>query len=114
VNRPLTSVEDLRGAAREIFERWGCAALVKGGHLRGLNEAVDIFFDGNLELLLSAPFVKGIGTHGTGCTYSAAITAGLANGLPLTKAVAQAKQFISHAIASSRHVGDYWALGWNS
>jgi hydroxymethylpyrimidine/phosphomethylpyrimidine kinase len=113
VNRRLASVEDLRRAAREIFERWGCAALVKGGHLRGLKEAVDIFFDGHEELLLSAPFVRGVSTHGTGCTYSAAVAAGLAHGLPLPQAVAQAKQFISQAIAASRPVAKHWVLGWH-
>jgi hydroxymethylpyrimidine/phosphomethylpyrimidine kinase len=74
----LRSEEDLRHAARQLHERFGCAALVKGGHLRGRREAVDIFFDGRTELLLSAPFVRGVSTHGTGCTYSAAITAHLA------------------------------------
>ena len=78
--RKMASIEDMRVAAREIHARFGCAALVKGGHLRGGREAADIFFDGRTELLLSAPFVKGISTHGTGCTYSAAIAAALALG----------------------------------
>src|SRR5260221_1629640 len=46
VGRKLESVEDLRAAAREIHSRFGCAALVKGGHLKNSHEAVDIFFDG--------------------------------------------------------------------
>ena len=58
--RKIASVEDMRAAAREIHARFGCAALVKGGHLRGLREAVDIFFDGQTELLLCAPFIKGV------------------------------------------------------
>src|SRR6266446_1109882 len=76
----ITSVEDLRAAAREVQRRFGCAALVKGGHLRGLKEAVDIFYDGKQELLLTAPFIRGGRTHGTGCTYSAAVTGYLARG----------------------------------
>ena len=102
--RELRSVEDLRWAARAIRGRLGCAALVKGGHLRGGREAVDIFFDGNDELLLSAPFIKGVHTHGTGCTYSAAVTAFLARGKPLPQAVISAKEYITHAIAGSRAV----------
>jgi hydroxymethylpyrimidine/phosphomethylpyrimidine kinase len=51
----ITSVENMRAAAREIHTRFGCAALVKGGHWRGTREAVDIFFDGRAELLLNAP-----------------------------------------------------------
>ncbi|HEU5071656.1 MAG TPA: bifunctional hydroxymethylpyrimidine kinase/phosphomethylpyrimidine kinase [Verrucomicrobiae bacterium] len=108
----LCSVEDLRAAARTIHARCGCAVLVKGGHLRGLTEAVDVFYDGRVELLLSAPFVKGVSTHGTGCTYSAAITAGLARGLSLPVAVPRAKEFISHAIANSQRAGRHFVLHW--
>jgi len=97
----LTSVEDLRWAAKALHQRFGCAALVKGGHLRGLKEAVDIFYDGETELLLSAPFVRGLSTHGTGCTYSAAITGYLAKGLPMVEAVSEAKEFITQAITGS-------------
>lgn len=114
VGHPLREVEDLRRAARAIHARHGCAVLVKGGHLRGLREAVDVFFDGTRELLLSAPFVRGVSTHGTGCTYSAAITAGLARGLPLPEAVKSGKRFITRAIARSRRVGKHFALGWSS
>ncbi len=99
--RELRSIEDMRFAAREIHRRFRCAALVKGGHLRGYREAADIFYDGGNELLLTAPFIRGVRTHGTGCTYSAAITAGLARGLALPDAVIQAKEFISQAIAKS-------------
>ena len=106
----LASVEDLRTAAREIHARFGCAALVKGGHLRGGREAVDIFFDGRTELLLSAPFIKGIRTHGTGCTCSAAIAGYLARGCSLPQAVKHAKQFITGAIAGRYRIGKHSAL----
>lgn len=106
----LKSVEDMRWAARKIHQRYDCAALVKGGHLQNSRDAVDIFFDGRTELLLTAPFVKGARTHGTGCTYSAAITAFLSRGEPLPKAVARAKEYISQAIAQSRAVGKYSVL----
>ena len=102
VGEKLRSVEDLRAAARVLHGRFGCAALVKGGHLRGLKEAVDIFYDGKEELLLSAPFVRGVSTHGTGCTYSAAVAGWLARGCSLTQAVEQAKEYITQAIAGSR------------
>jgi len=98
----LSDVEDLRAAARELQRRFGCAALVKGGHLRGLNKAVDIFNDGKEELLLSAPFVRGITTHGTGCTYSAAVVGYVARGLRCSQAVRQAKEFVTQAIVASR------------
>jgi hydroxymethylpyrimidine/phosphomethylpyrimidine kinase len=108
--RDLKSVEDLRWAAKEIRRKFGCAALVKGGHLPRSREAVDIFYDGENELLLSAPFVKGRRTHGTGCTYSAAITGYLARGHGLPEAVARAKEYISQAIVQSRAIGKYSVL----
>jgi len=110
VRRKLKSVEDLRAAAREIQGRFGCAALVKGGHLRGLKEAVDIFYDGKEELLLRARFVRGVHTHGTGCTYSAAIAGFLARGLPLARAVCKAKEYIAQAIAQSRSIAGHNVL----
>jgi hydroxymethylpyrimidine/phosphomethylpyrimidine kinase len=112
----LRSVEDLRKAARDLHRRFGAAALVKGGHLRGLKEAVDIFFDGQEELLLSAPFVRGFHTHGTGCTYSAAITAYLGTGLSLVQSVVNAKEFVTQAIAQSETIGHHSVLNslWES
>jgi len=109
-DRKLSSVEHLREAARELHQRFGVAALVKGGHLRGLKEAVDIFHDGKQELLLSAPFVRGVNTHGTGCTYSAAITAYLAKGFALAAAVQEAKEFITQAIAQSQQTAKHSVL----
>jgi hydroxymethylpyrimidine/phosphomethylpyrimidine kinase len=110
VGRKLRSVEDMRWAARTLHERFGCATLVKGGHLRGFREAVDVFYDGQGELLLSAPFVRGLRTHGTGCTYSAAVTGYLARGLPLAQAVGQAKEYITQAISHSRRVRGHSVL----
>jgi hydroxymethylpyrimidine/phosphomethylpyrimidine kinase len=102
VGTKLQSVEGLRAAARALHQRFGCAALVKGGHLRGLREALDIFYDGKQELLLSAPFVRGVSTHGTGCTYSAALASYLAQGHSLSQAVQLAKEYITQAIVSSQ------------
>ncbi len=106
----LKSSEELRAAARQLHDRFGCAVLVKGGHLRGLKEAIDIFYDGKEELLLSAPFINGVSTHGTGCTYSAAVAGLLARGRTLSQAVAAAKEFITQAIAHSQMVGKHSVL----
>lgn len=108
--RKLRTPEDLRVAAQIIYKRFGCAVLVKGGHLRGVREAMDVFFDGKIELLLTAPFVRGVSTHGTGCTYSAAIAGYIAKGNPLTDAVKLAKQYVTCAIHQSRRVAGYWTL----
>lgn len=110
VGGKLKSLADLEAAAREIHGAFGCAALVKGGHLRSLPAATDVFFDGRKMLRLVAPFVKGVSTHGTGCTYSAAITAFLARGESLPCAVVAAKRYITRAIRESYRVGRHTVL----
>jgi hydroxymethylpyrimidine kinase/phosphomethylpyrimidine kinase len=110
LRRPITEPEDLREAARVLRDRHGCAVLVKGGHLADLREAVDLFWDGEQELLLSAPRVTGVGTHGTGCTYSAAIAAYVALGLSLPQAVEMAKNHVTQAIVQSIRAGDHDVL----
>jgi len=107
----IRSPEQMRAAARRIHSRFGCAVLLKGGHLKNSSVAIDVFFDGETELLLSAPFVRGVSTHGTGCTYSAAICAALALGHSLPHAVEIGKNFISTAIAGSYRIGKHFALG---
>jgi hydroxymethylpyrimidine/phosphomethylpyrimidine kinase len=99
LGRPIRDLDDLRPAAHDLFARFGVPILLKGGHLRGLKQAVDLYLDGHEELLLEAPFIKGVATHGTGCTYSAAITGYLALGCTLPHAVQLAKNFVSQAIA---------------
>jgi hydroxymethylpyrimidine/phosphomethylpyrimidine kinase len=122
----------MRHSAKKIQSRLGCAVLVKGGHLplveklkrdslkrktleqfnaSTTQQAADIFFDGKNELLLSAPLIQGVRTHGTGCTYSAAICAALALGNDLPQAVGIGKQFVTAAIANSYKIGSHFALG---
>jgi hydroxymethylpyrimidine/phosphomethylpyrimidine kinase len=111
----ISSVEDMFAAAAKIHFQFGCAALVKGGHLasshRGRSRAIDVFFDGKTELRLEAPRVKGIRTHGTGCVYSAAICASLARGNNLPQSVRIGKQFVTAAISESYRIGRHFALG---
>jgi hydroxymethylpyrimidine/phosphomethylpyrimidine kinase len=112
IGKAVDSIEGMRWAAKRIREKYGCATLVKGGHLRGLREAVDIYYDGEQELLLSAPFVRGRKPHGTGCTYSAAITAFLAKGFGLSDSVGRSKEYISQAIAGALDSGGHIVLNW--
>ena len=107
----ISSIEEMRAAAKKIHSQFGCAVLVKGGHLKNSAGAVDVFFDGRTELLLSAPFVKGIRTHGTGCVYSAAVCAALALGNNLPQAVQIGKKFVTAAISHSYKIGNHFALG---
>lgn len=109
--RKIKSVDELRSAARELFETFGCAALAKGGHLK-TREATDVYYDGRKEMILRAPLVRGVRTHGTGCTFSAAIAAHLALGKTLPAAVKSSKAFITRAIRNTRRIGRHQALGW--
>ena len=106
----IKTPEELRSAARELYAQYQCPVLAKGGHLRG-REALDFFFDGRDELMLQSPRIAGVSTHGTGCTYSAAITAYRARGYALAKAVAAAKDFISQTISRSYRCGSHDVLG---
>jgi hydroxymethylpyrimidine/phosphomethylpyrimidine kinase len=85
-------------AGKELERKFGTAILVKGGHLRG-RDAVDVLFIDGQVIEFSAPKTFGVATHGTGCTYSAAITAGIAAGLSLEAAITRAKKFVTESIA---------------
>ena len=97
----IRTPEELRLAARVIFQSCGCAALVKGGHLADRKEAVDFLCAAEGEWMLSAPRIKGVALHGTGCAYSAAVTAWLARGKSLRKSVGLAKGHIAGLIAAT-------------
>jgi hydroxymethylpyrimidine/phosphomethylpyrimidine kinase len=107
----IRSLPELQAAARELHHRFGCAVLVKGGHLRRLKQATDVFVNDSEELVLRAKFVRGVGTHGTGCTFSAAITAYLAMGRSLRRSVIAAKDHITLAIRHTRRIGAHSVLG---
>lgn len=100
---PVRTVEDMRRAAQRLCEMGARAALVKGGHLQ--DSAVDVLFDGKEWREYTAPHIDTPHTHGTGCTYSAGITAELARGTPLGDAVARAKSYITQAIRSNPGLG---------
>ncbi len=100
---PVRTPAEMEEAARAIHARCGVSVLVKGGHLEG--EAADLLFDGAETRWYRAPRFETPHTHGTGCTYSAAITAGLACGLALPAAVERAKEFITEAIRTNPGLG---------
>ena len=109
--REISSTSDMDAASRKIHSQFGCAVLLKGGHLRNNRRAIDIFYDGKTRLALSAPFIQGVRTHGTGCVYSAAICAAVALGQSLPQAVRTGKKFVTRAIQNSYRIGKHFALG---
>ena len=93
---PVATEADMEEAARRIHAQGPRHVLVKGGHLK--ESATDILFDGRGFTRFPAPRLDSNNTHGTGCTYSAAIAAGLALGVPLAAAIGEAKAYVTAAI----------------
>ena len=98
LGRSISDFASMRKAGKELEARYGVAILLKGGHLVG-RQAVDLLFADDNVMDFQAPFIGDVATHGTGCTFSAAITAGLANDLRMEDAVGRAKKFVTAAIA---------------
>ena len=88
--------EDMEEAARRIHTMGPRYVLVKGGHLKG--DATDLLWNGREFTRFTAARIDSTNTHGTGCTLSAAITAGLARGQALGDAIRSAKAYVSRAI----------------
>jgi len=99
----VCDVLSMRRAAETLAAMGPKAILVKGGHLAG--DAIDGLFHDGEWLEFRAPRIDTIHTHGTGCTYSAAIVASLALGYDLPTAVGRAKQFITEAIRTNPGLG---------
>jgi hydroxymethylpyrimidine/phosphomethylpyrimidine kinase len=101
----IAGVDDMKRAAEAIFRRGPRSVLIKGGHLAGNRRAVDILLDGGGFREFSGEWFDTADTHGTGCTYSAAIATGLGKGKALAEAVDKAKRYITEAIRHALRIG---------
>jgi len=104
VGQPVTNPDQMRAAALRLVELGAQAVLLKGGHLTG-DELVDLLFDGSKWGEWKRPRIHTTSTHGTGCTLSAAIAAGLAKGLALYEAVDNALTYVARAIETAPRLG---------
>ena len=93
--------------AKNIHELGAKNVVIKGGKALKHDKAVDLFFDGTTFTLLEAEKTDTHYNHGAGCTFAAATTANLANGLDVREAVVEAKKFVSAAIANGWKLNDY-------
>ncbi len=97
---PITLVEEMQAAAAALLEFGPKAVLLKGGHLTG-KESPDLLLDADGHQVLHSARIDTRNTHGTGCTLSSAIAAGLASGLSTKQAVGEAKEYIRTAIGAA-------------
>lgn len=104
LGREVSTLAEMREAARSLQELGPRAVLVKGGHL-DRDVAIDVYFDGEKLQELNGPRFDTEDTHGTGCALSAAICAGLAHGKDLRTAAEEGKAFVSGAIRRSLRLG---------
>lgn len=99
----ISSISDMGLAACEIHEMGCKAVVIKGGHAVG--NAIDILYDGTHLYHFDAPRIITKNTHGTGCTFSSAIAAELANGKDIVSAVKTAKRYVTTAIKHLLDIG---------
>ena len=104
VGRALHTEADMADAAQRLLDMGARAVLLKGGHLAGASVADLLLQPGLPPLWMRAPRIATPNTHGTGCTLSSAIAAGLALGDDLPQAVQRARDFVRGALAAGAHV----------
>jgi hydroxymethylpyrimidine/phosphomethylpyrimidine kinase len=97
---PARDESAMAAQAQKLLALGAAAVLLKGGHGAGA-ESADLLAEGETVTRYAAPRIASQNTHGTGCTLSSAIAAGLAKGLPLSTAVGEAKQYVSAAIVAA-------------
>ena len=106
---PCRNLDEMKAAGLALSRKFGVPFLLKGGHLKS-RMAVDVIAKEEGFEEFGAPFIRGADTHGTGCTFSAAIATGLAQGLTLKESVSRAKTYITEAITSRLRWGNTTAL----
>ena len=99
----VRTLDDMRAAAERLVAHGAAAVVVKGGH--AITKATDVFYDGNRMELMEGVVVETSNTHGTGCTFSAAICAYLARGADLLDAVRRAKTYLTGALQNAEPIG---------
>lgn len=102
----IHNIEDSKEAAKVLHELGAKYVLMKGGHAEYQgNEVIDLLFDGEKFIEFRSERIPSKQTHGSGCTFASAVTAGLAKGYSMEEAVQEAKRFISIAIEEPLHIG---------
>lgn len=103
----LTTLDDMKKAAIKIHDIGAQNVVIKGGKALDGDHAIDLFYDGQEFTVLETKKIEPAHNHGAGCTFAAAITGGLANGLTVKEAVSKAKDFVTEAIAAGYQFNEY-------
>lgn len=101
--KSIRSSADMESAAADIFQRFGCAVLLKGGH--SISDANDLLVSAQGAQWFCGERIENPNTHGTGCTLSSALAANLAKGFSLSESVRRSKAYISGALAANLNLG---------
>ncbi|MCL0063435.1 bifunctional hydroxymethylpyrimidine kinase/phosphomethylpyrimidine kinase [Peptococcaceae bacterium] len=99
----ISTVSDMKKAAKIIKSMGASNVLIKGGHLQG--DAIDILYTGDEFVEFTSPRLSNIHTHGTGCTFSASIASNLARGFDLKRSISKSKEYITNAIKNAFPIG---------
>lgn len=102
LGQTISSIDEMSLAAKFLTKAYGCALLLKGGHLNS-PECTDLLQDGETEHRFTSQRLSVKASHGTGCTLAAAVAANLANGLNLPDAVSTAKEYLNECLRNSYH-----------
>ncbi|EKP7338664.1 pyridoxine/pyridoxal/pyridoxamine kinase [Listeria monocytogenes] len=113
----LTTLDDMKKAAKKIIELGAKYFVIKGGKALESDKAIDLLYDGKEFTIYEVEKISPSHNHGAGCTFAAAITAGLAKGLTVEEAVAKSKDFVTAAIkggfALNEFIGPVWHGAYN-
>lgn len=109
----LTSVDQMKEAAKKILDLGPKNVVIKGGHRLKADKAIDLFYDGNEFTIFENELFLTDYNHGAGCTFAAAVTAGLAKGYSVVEAVALAKKFVAAAIKNGQKINPFLGHVWH-
>lgn len=113
----LESLDDMKKAAAIIHQMGAANVIVKGGHRLATDKAIDIFYDGKDYQVLEGQLFSTDYNHGAGCTFAAAIAAGIAKGYSVLEACKLAKEFVSagieNGVSINPYVGHIWHGAYN-
>ena len=103
----IRTLGDMESAAKLCREKFGCGSVIKGGHSESREESADVCLFGEETLILRSPRLElpELTTHGTGCTFSSALAAGVAKGLDLPEAARNAKRFVYESLLGHVRTG---------